>query len=191
MKGWGYSLDRRQSKTELIYRDKQPNTFTCTGNKESQILLESLSLDWGGKPEHQNETHAHTRRTCKLHSAGCPVQPETLFTLRQITFAPSQLEHFAGNHCEDELKRLGVNGIYERSPEKQKFELETLTWNFKFNVAGRIGQSLLNKHQTVTALRAMRWFLQRLLEMTKKTWWGTGLSVSFTLWNLCASLCMR
>ena len=58
----------RLSITGLTHTDRQPFTFTPTGNLDIQQLT-CMSLDCGGKPEHPEKTHANTGKTCILRTA--------------------------------------------------------------------------------------------------------------------------
>ena len=76
----GWSLSQRSSAGRRVqpgqvaspsHRDKQPCTLTLTtkDSLETPINLTCMFLDGGRKPENPERTHAHTGRTCRLHTA--------------------------------------------------------------------------------------------------------------------------
>ncbi len=69
-RGQGTPWTCSQFIARLTYRDKQPFTLTFkpTGSLESPINLTCMSLNCGKKPEYQEEIHADTGRTGKLHT---------------------------------------------------------------------------------------------------------------------------
>ena len=98
--------NRHQALSLVLHTFILPIPLTLTGNLAWPINLTCTSLGCGRKPEHPEETHTDTGRTCKLHTDSHPS--------REPNRIPGAVRRQCSPlcHCEWWSRLNGTNGLF-------------------------------------------------------------------------------